>query len=975
MIRGYRHPIPAKALLFCTVLLLFPVWMAAQGPFFRLIRTPDPLRSTLINCLCQDSLGTLWLGTGQGLYRYDGRTFDLVPAPSGPNSLQVSAIFMDAGHMLWVGTKTGGIYRLREDSLVAFQPEEGLPKMAITGFAADGRGNLWFSTYGEGLYYYNGHHIYNINTNDGLTDDFCYTIVSDAYGRIWVATDEGISICYASEKMKKVDKITTLQGLPDNIVLSIARGQNGLMWAGMQDGGVCSVNPNTMKANVPAAFNHWKYGPVKDLLVFNNILWLATDKNGILEVDPASSNPPLSYTGGENCSFPKVNQLLADLQGNCWISAGSDLILSPGPGFKRISAIGKSRLGSIQSILTDRQGKIWYSTEGHLFRFSPLEYTRKPPREYKLPLKKHTHIISLYQDSMGFIWAGTFGEGLLRINPVTGSVMLINERNGLANGNILSIAGRGREIWLATLGGAFRCTISGNKDNEWGNLRFENFSQENGPGNNYIYSVFIDSKNRVWFGTDGRGISMFENGRFTVFGEKEGIKGRVVYSITEDMDHAIWFSTSTSGVYKYDGRKFRNYGPAGGLSNLQISSIAADNKHHVLFAHDHGFDVLDTRSDAFIYYGSELNLDAINPDLNVISGNGSGQFWLGTQEGIIRLEIPSDTRLFIPALQLNRVEIFLGQKNYIGQHEFSWEQNHISFYFNAFWASAPDQVTYQIKLEGYDLDWINTRNNLVTYSSLPPGKYTFRLRSALKGNYTYSQGLSWPFVISKPFWKTSWFMAAMLVLITGLAFIIIRLRDASMKRKEALERERLIFQLQTMRSQVNPHFLFNSFSTLMSVIDEDKEMAIEYVQKLSQFFRNILEYRDKDLIPLSEELILLESYSYLQKQRYGESFRMQITIEQDKLSTLIPPLAIQMMVENAIKHNVVSAEKPLLVRVFTEGRYLYIRNNLQRKKLPEPSTGVGLMNIKSRYRLLGYENLNVQETTDEFIIKLPLIKP
>ena len=254
MIRGYRHPIPAKALLFCTVLLLFPVWMAAQGPFFRLIRTPDPLRSTLINCLCQDSLGTLWLGTGQGLYRYDGRTFDLVPAPSGPNSLQVSAIFMDAGHILWVGTKTGGIYRLREDSLVAFQPEEGLPKMAITGFAADGRGNLWFSTYGEGLYYYNGRHIYNINTNDGLTDDFCYTIVSDAYGRIWAATDEGISICYASEKMKKVDKITTLQGLPDNIVLSIARGQNGQMWAGMQDGGCMFGEPEYHEGECAGSF-------------------------------------------------------------------------------------------------------------------------------------------------------------------------------------------------------------------------------------------------------------------------------------------------------------------------------------------------------------------------------------------------------------------------------------------------------------------------------------------------------------------------------------------------------------------------------------------------------------------------------------------------------------------------------------------------------------------------------------------------
>jgi uncharacterized membrane-anchored protein YhcB (DUF1043 family) len=411
------------------------------------------------------------------------------------------------------------------------------------------------------------------------------------------------------------------------------------------------------------------------------------------------------------------------------------------------------------------------------------------------------------------------------------------------------------------------------------------------------------------------------------------------------------------------------------LTDNQISCIAADRQHHVLFAYDHGIDILDVRNNSFVYYGSELGLESIDPDLNVISGNGSDLFWLGTREGMIRLEIPRDSRPRHPALLLNKVSVFLGNENFMNQHEFTFDQNHLSFFFDAAWYIAPEQVTYQIKLEGYDLDWINTRDNLATYSSLPPGYYTFRARAALKGNYSDSVMISYSFVIRNPYWKTWWFILAAIVVILAFILLIIRLREARIKQKEISEREKLLFQFQTLRSQVNPHFLFNSFSTLMSVIDDDKDLAIEYVQKLSQFFRNILEYRDKDLITLAEELKLIDTYRYLQHQRYGENFRMDISIPAEQMATLIPPLTLQMLVENAIKHNIVSAEKPLLVSIYTEGKHLFIRNNLQRKKVAAVSTGIGLVNIKNRYKLMGQDWVTVQETQTDFIIQLPLIKP
>ncbi|MBK7213989.1 MAG: histidine kinase [Bacteroidales bacterium] len=962
-----------RLLVFVICVLNTPV-LKAQDPFFRQVRLPEIINATTLNCIYQDGSGFIWLGSGKGLLRYNGKDFYTIPLAKGNAEIQVTALFMDSTSRLWVGTRKGEIYHLVNDSLVEFQPEEGLPTKAITGFATDQKGNLWFSTYGEGLYYFNERHLYNLNTDDGLSDNFCYGIVPDMYGRIWAATDEGISICLASGKMKKVDKVTVLQGLPDNIVLSISPGMNGHMWIGMQDGGICSVNSYNLKVNIPDVAQNWVYGPVRDILVFNDILWITTDQNGVLEIDPVRQSFPKSFLTGSNMSFPRVSGLMADNQGNCWITTNSELIFSTGPGLKTLKVWNGREIGKVQSILKDRYGRVWFSNEGHLHMIQPGK-EGMIQKEIHLPFSVHTHIISLYEDSCGYIWAGTFGNGLLRINPVSGRTRWIREKDGLSNGNILSIAGKGNEIWLATLGGAYRCLLKENPDRDDASLEFTNFDQENGPGNNYIYSVYIDSKRRVWFGTDGKGISVYDHGRFTTFSETNGLKSKVVYSITEDEKGRIWFTTANAGVYCYDGKSFKNISLMDGLSEMQISCIASDRKNHILFANDHGIDILDTRTGSFIYYGSELGLDDINPDLNVISGDGTHTFWLGTQNGMVRLEIPRDGRPRRPSLKLNKVAVFLGNENYIDVHSFSWNQNYLSFFFNAAWFSAPDMVTYQIKLEGYDLEWINTRDNMATYSNLPPGNYTFLIRAGLKNNYKDSVIISYQFEIHKPLWKEIWFIILVILFAGSVILMIIRQREVRYRQKEAQEREKLLFQFQTLRSQVNPHFLFNSFSTLMSVIDEDKEMAIEYVQKLSQFFRNILEYRDKDLISLQEELKLIDTYRYLQQQRYGENFQMEILVKPEEMSSLIPPMTLQMLVENAIKHNVVSPDKPLLVRIYTEENKLIVCNNLQRKKLVESSTGIGLENIRNRYRLLGQEGISLVETIDQFIIELPLLKP
>lgn len=197
----------------------------------------------------------------------------------------------------------------------------------------------------------------------------------------------------------------------------------------------------------------------------------------------------------------------------------------------------------------------------------------------------------------------------------------------------------------------------------------------------------------------------------------------------------------------------------------------------------------------------------------------------------------------------------------------------------------------------------------------------------------------------------------------------------SIVEKEQLERENIQSQLEGLKNQVNPHFLFNSLNTLMHIIPEDQELAVRFVQQLSKVYRYILEIRDRKLIPLSEELDFLKAYVFLLKERFGENFKVEINIPEAYLSMKVVPLSLQILLENAIKHNIISALKPLKIEVFVEkNRQLIIRNNLQKKNQVMDSTKVGLQNIKNRYSFFSDRKVEAFATADSFVVSLPLIE-
>ncbi|HZF66396.1 MAG TPA: histidine kinase [Chitinophagaceae bacterium] len=195
------------------------------------------------------------------------------------------------------------------------------------------------------------------------------------------------------------------------------------------------------------------------------------------------------------------------------------------------------------------------------------------------------------------------------------------------------------------------------------------------------------------------------------------------------------------------------------------------------------------------------------------------------------------------------------------------------------------------------------------------------------------------------------------------------------REKEELLRANLQSRFDSLKGQVSPHFLFNSLSTLSSLIAKDAVKAEHFVEHLSNVYRFLLRSNEQPLIPLKEELEFIESYAHLLATRFGENFSITLQIDEPYLAYLIPPLTLQLLVENAVKHNTISKEQPLQIRLFTTASdRLHVVNNLQRKRSSVASANVGLGNIIGKYRLLKCPDVEIKESAAEFIVIVPLIK-
>jgi signal transduction histidine kinase/ligand-binding sensor domain-containing protein len=796
----------------------------------------DGLSQDTVNAVLQDRLGFIWIGTSNGLNRYDGHTFTIYRhEPNDPSSLSdnsVLSLLEDSQGELWIGTHRG---------LDRFDPTswsfKGIDQPGLQGvqsLAEDQDQRLWIGTQSQGLWVLDLdsgslNQLRHDSSDPGsLSSDSVYDILVARQGELWIATDGGLDrFLPGSGSFDHYRSVRTNPNSPTSSRLRcLLEDRSGAIWIGTEGGGLNRLNPET------GAFTF-----------FLN----------------ASQDP-------ESLGDNHVWDILEDQAGSLWLATPSGLDLFD-PHSRRFShfrhnpsdpySLSGSRL---LALLEDRSGAVWIGTQGaglslyrpaaNRFRFyQPVSQPGASP-ESSL---QSTLIQALLEDRQGSLWIGG-GENILsRFDPASGAWIHFrhepHDPHSLSSGGISSLAedSRGR-LWVATSGSGLNAF-----DPESG--KFEHFryiyDSPDTLSSNDLSDLLVSRSGALWVATVDAGISRMDpsTGHFEHFrhdpGEPSSLGSDWVSTLYEDQAGTIWVGTYQTGLSRFDPARgaFRHYRAdpvnPNSLSNDQVLSLAEYPPGTMWIGTKAGLNRLDLNTETFTQYTTEAGL--LSDTINCILPDGEGRLWVSTLNGLAGLDLESgifhtyttadglQSAEFINGSCLNsrRGELFFGgvkgfnafypgqvtvpdppppaaitavrKNNQLAIADYASGQavhlsnldETISIEFTALDFNATGGFLYRYKLEGFNHDWVEAGSrSFVSYTNLRPGNYTFYVRAANRSGLWSESETSLPIQVIPALWQNPWFWIATALLATILLYGGYRLRLGEVQRRNlALEQK------------------------------------------------------------------------------------------------------------------------------------------------------------------------------------------
>jgi len=945
-------------------LLLFLLLAAhasrAQKPFTKEFWLNESNIPVNVNALLFTQDHYLWIASDNGLYRFNGRNFTLIE----DTLKQAVTALSEIEGLVYAGYRNGLIGLVSGNKITPLQIQNRAPSSAIT--ALRGREKLLYAaTEDEGLFLIVNNTGLQLTTAGGLTDQFLYDAVLEEDG-IMVATDRGINYVRFSEGKPQVTVFTTEQGLPDNIVRvirSIPGSEN--YWLGTQEGGVALYDGTRKSIRRFNTETEWAWGQVNDILPTSaSEAWIATEEGYLIRAtmlvkDSLGLKPFLYET-------VKLKKLLKDKTGNIWCATNKGLLMNTAIYATSIEILKTYQLSTVTAISCDSKNNIWFAQNNALYRAIPGDTTAP-----QLVTKTIASITCLLPDQKGNLWIGTFGKGLFFYSK--GRLMAQENIAALAGGHILSLATIKDRLWIASLNGVEETQIV---NEVTGSLKIvKHHNKQAGTGSDYVYQLYPDSKGRMWMATDGGGVCMYDGRSYHRWNESSGLTSDVVYTIAEDAGGDIWAGTLEKGLFRLRENKWQQFTKKDGLQHMNIYALRGTGTGQMVVVNEEGIDVWYPNSGQFRHFNRRLGIgiDSTLAIPNGIAGDQDGNVYVPFEQGFIKFGSQPKGYDLSPVININGISLF-NKPLHNARQEFASDENHLSFHYDGLNFSTPERLHYRYKLDNYDSNWVYTSDEVISFAQLPPGSFRFRVQTSLTDNFLNATEANWSFTIVKPFWQKFWFIALAVLVLSSAAYGYVKIREANLKKLSGLQRERMIFEYEHLKSQVNPHFLFNSLNTLVSLIEDDKEAAVDYTVHLSDLYRKLLSYKDQDLITLAEEYEIIKNYMHIQKSRFGNALRLETKIPETLFATKrIVPMALQLLVENAIKHNVVSTSSPLTISIEADENTITVRNIIQPKASKEKGAGLGLVNIKKRYSLLTSRSTRFGAEGNEYLVRLPLL--
>lgn len=809
-------------MLRCRVILFFISFIALQFNsysqyFIKNYFSISGKKEVSFNCITQDNKGFLWIGTDEGIIKFDGKGSEYFRKEQGVNDSKITAIYADGDNTIWAGTENGNVYFIKKNKLVdSINFGKDKPQNKITSFYVSNNKKIFLSTYGDGLYIVEGDKIQHLKTDNGISDNVIYNM--QYINRfLWCGTDAGITYISDVDGQHKLNIISNKDGLPDNIVRNISAFDGERMIVSMQDSGVCFLNLKSKEFERFPFFSNWTHGAVLNTIVIDQKNFaIATEKNDLFIIKNGRFFIQNYFSSFQTSS---VNYLYKDYSNSLWLASPLGLHQCFEKRFDFINGSKGLTNEKILAIATDKNNCIWAGTEAGVQKIMK-DSAGKMVFDQQAGLSKLT-ISSAAISPDGNIWFGTYSSGIEVLNPTTKKTHAFNSKNSkLPNDNISSLYFSKNSVFISSLGGGL---IEADINCENGLTIKKIYTEADGLGSNYIYAAITDNADRLLAASDGGGLEILENGKFVSLTAKFKVESNTVFTLCKDSKGNIWATSNASGLLKYDGKTLKTFPQKNKIRDEQPQQlISYDNIVYAI--HSKGIDKINSDNDSISYY--DVFDGDLEPNLNSICID-NGILYSGTNNGVLTYRVAKQSSDTIkPNAQINRILV-----NYKGWpidsiNEFKHNQNNFSFDFNGIWLKAPDKLSFRFMLKGQEVDWnYSNEGKVVPYPNLEANTYTFVVQSKNEED-VWSNEATYTFTILLPIWKRWWFWVIVTIVAGSGIYLFIQYRI------KALQKENLILE-----EKVNER---TAEIEKQSKIIEDKSKELELLSLVASKTDNVV---------------------------------------------------------------------------------------------------------------------------------------
>ncbi len=801
---------------------------------FEKISVKDGLSHSNVYTIIQDNLGYMWFGTQDGLDKYDGYKFTTYRHSSqDTNSLSSSnfgKIYQDSSGIFWFGTFGGGLdrYDPKTNTFTNFSyyPNDTncLSSNQIFFVFEDSQSKLWIGTANGGLNKFNKktqkftRYLAIDNNPKSFSSLRAKCICETSDGTIWIGSGDGLN-----KYNRNTDDFTVYQhdpknknSLSSNSIQHLFVDENDIIWIASRESGMTKFNPKTN------TFKHYQHNPNNPNSISDNnvefilkdsygILWIGTYQGGLNRFDPVTEEFTKfihDQNNIESISHNRIEYLYEDASKNLWIATRgggiNKLNLKPQKFYNILHDPQNSNSlphPSVMAIDSDKNGNLWIGTDGGgLSRYNPQ--TGKYLHLQNDPLNKNSiasnRIWSVLIDKKGIIWAGTYRNGLSRIEYKDGKYIFNHytkniKEKGLSDNQINTIVeDQNGEIWIATSDGLNKLIKSDNPNNYTFKHYYHNPNSTNNFADNYISNLFLDSHGRYWVGSYTGGLYQFipEEEKFVRYSpsdfENSELKKEIrVLIIFEDHNNNLLLGTESSGVIKFnfEDKNFSVLTNNKDLTDNMIIGMLEDDLSNLWITTSRGLYKYSTLNKSANKYSFVDGLESSGFNRNAVLKCTNGNMYIGSNLALTYfnpLEVSNNP--YPPRIIITDFKILNNSQweNYLSPYTKYLDKNRMinltqqdyvfTIEFAATDYTVPFQNQYKYKLEGFDQDWIDSKNyRSATYTNLNPGTYIFKVTGSNNDKIWNKEPAELVIKVIPPFYQKWWFI----ILISILSIIII----------------------------------------------------------------------------------------------------------------------------------------------------------------------------------------------------------